>query len=260
MIQQALATAQEAAHRAGEVILSYYSSSYEIQSKGVDNPVTSADLAANRVLHETLLGAFPEAGWLSEESADNAARLQRDYVWIIDPIDGTREFIQGLDEFVIVVAFVVQQQVEVAVTYNPVRRELWYACRGQGAFCNGQPIHVSPTAHLPGALVLASRSETGRGEWDRFHNILTVRPMGSVAYKLAQVAQGKCDLTFSLVPKNEWDICAGTLLVTEAGGQVTDLQGQPFRFNQPETLRAGIIATNGLLHAQVVCLTQGQAT
>ena len=259
MIQQALAAAKEAAHRAGEVILSYYRSHYEVQSKGVDNPVTTADLAANRVLHETLLGAFPEAGWLSEESADNAARLQHDYVWIIDPIDGTKEFIQGIDEFVVVVAFVVQQQVTVAVTYNPVRQELLYACRGQGAFCNDQPIHVSSTAHLPGALVLASRSETGRGEWERFRDILTVRPMGSVAYKLAQVAQGLCDMTFSLVPKNEWDICAGTLLVTEAGGQVTDLQGQPFRFNQPETLRAGLIATNGHLHAQVLRLTQTPA-
>jgi len=258
MIQQALAVAQEAARQAGEVILSYYSSHYEIQSKGVDNPVTTADLAANRVLREVLLEAFPEAGWLSEESADDAARLQRDYVWIIDPIDGTKEFIQGIDEFVVVVAFVVQQQVQVAVTYNPVRRELLHACRGQGAFCNTQPIHVSPRSQLPGALVLASRSETGRGEWDRFHDVLTVRPMGSVAYKLAQVAQGACDLTFSLVPKNEWDICAGTLLVTEAGGQVTDLQGQPFRFNQPETLRAGLLATNGLLHTQVLRLTQGQ--
>ena len=157
MIQQALAAAKEAAHRAGEVILSYYSSSYEVQSKGVDNPVTTADLAANRVLHETLLAAFPEAGWLSEESADDAARLQHDYVWIIDPIDGTKEFIQGLDEFVVVVAFVVQHQVEVAVTYNPVRRELFHACRGQGAFCNEQPIHVSATSHLPGAEVRRGR-------------------------------------------------------------------------------------------------------
>ena len=112
VMQQALAAAKEAAHRAGEVILSYYSSHYEVQSKGVDNPVTTADLAANRVLHETLLAAFPEAGWLSEESADDVARLQHDYVWIIDPIDGTKEFIQGLDEFVVVVAFVVQQQVD----------------------------------------------------------------------------------------------------------------------------------------------------
>jgi len=258
VIQRALAVAQEAARRAGEIILSYYHSHYEVHSKGVDNPVTTADLAANHVLRETLLGAFPEAGWLSEESADKTARLQRDYVWIVDPIDGTKEFIQGLDEFVVVVAFVIQQQVEVAVTYNPVRCELLYACRGQGAFCNAQPIHVSAASHLPGALVLASRSEMGRGAWDRFRDMLTVRPMGSVAYKLAQVARGTCDLTFSLVPKNEWDICAGALLVTEAGGQVTDLQGQPFRFNQPETLRAGLIATNGLLHEQVLRLTQGK--
>ena len=167
MIQQALAAAKEAAHRAGKIIMSYYSSHYEVQSKGVDNPVTTADLAANRVLHETLLAAFPEAGWLSEESADDAARLQHDYIWIIDPIDGTKEFIQGLDEFVVVVAFVVQHQVEVAVTYNPVRRELLHACRGQGAFYNDQPIHVSATSRLPGALVLASRSETGRGRAGR---------------------------------------------------------------------------------------------
>jgi len=259
VIPQAVAVAQEAARRAGEVIRSYYRSRYEVRSKGVDNPVTTADLEANRVLRETLLGAFPEAGWLSEESADNAARLQHDYVWIVDPLDGTREFVQGIDEFVVAVALVVQHQVEVAVTYNPVRGELLHACRGQGAFCNGQPIHVSSTSHLPGALVLASRSETSRGAWDRFRAMLTVRPLGSVAYKLAQVARGTCDLTFSLVPKNEWDICAGTLLVTEAGGQVSDLQGRPLRFNQPDTLRAGVIATNGLLHAQVLHLTQAPA-
>lgn len=256
VIQQALAAAQEAVHRAGEVILSYYKSRYAIRSKGADNPVTTADLAANCVLREVLMGAFPDAGWLSEESADNAARLQHDYVWIVDPIDGTREFIQGIDEFVVVVAFVIQHQVAVAVTYNPVRGELLHACRGQGAFCNGQPMHVSARSQLQGARVLASRSETGRGEWERFRHLLDVRPLGSVAYKLAQVARGQGDLTFTLVPKNEWDICAGTLLVTEAGGQVTDLQGLPLRFNQPETWRAGLIATNGRLHADVLRLIQ----
>ena len=101
----------------------------------------------------------------------------------------------------------------------------------RGAFCNDQPIHVSATSRLPGSPARRAVAKRGPANGSASWDILTVRPMGSVAYKLAQVAQGKCDMTFSLVPKNEWDICAGTLLVTEAGGQVTDLQGQPFRFN-----------------------------
>jgi myo-inositol-1(or 4)-monophosphatase len=257
--ERALQVATEAARRAGQMILSYYRSRYDVRDKSPDNPVTTADLAANRVLQETLLQAFPEAGWLSEESADAPERLQHDLVWVVDPIDGTKEFIQGLDEFVVVLALVRQHQVELAVTYNPVRQELSHACRGQGAFCNGRPMHVSTTSRLQGAVALASRSEMGRGEFERFKDVLTVQPLGSVAYKLAQVAQGKGDMTFSLVPKNEWDICAGTLLVTEAGGRVSDPQGHPFRFNQPDTLRAGVIATNGLLHDQVLQLTRERA-
>lgn len=256
MIARALEVAIEAARQAGQVILSYYSSSYDVQHKSADNPVTTADLAANHVLHQTLLQAFPEAGWLSEESADSPERLRRDVVWVIDPIDGTKEFIQGIDEFVVVVALVVKHQAELAVTYNPVRQELIHACRGQGAFCNERPIQVSTTSRLQKAVTLASRSETGRGEFARFEDALTVQPVGSVAYKLAQVAQGKGDMTFSLVPKHEWDICAGTLLVTEAGGCVSDPQGRPFRFNQPDPLRTGVVATNGLLYDQVMQLIQ----
>lgn len=255
MYTQALQVALQAVHQAGAVIMSYYRSHYEVRSKSVDNPVTTADLAANSILRTTLLGAFPEAGWLSEESADDPARLQCEAVWVVDPLDGTKDFLQGIDEFAVTVALVVHQQVQVAVTYNPVRRELVHACRGQGAFCNGQPIRVTSTVTLPGATVLSSRSETGRGEWERFQTLFTVRPTGSVAYKLAQVARGQGDMTFSLVPKHEWDICAGTLLVREAGGQVSDLQGQPFRFNQPDTLRAGLLATNGHLHADLLQLT-----
>ena len=255
-IERAVEVAKTAARQAGQVVLSYYSSSYDVRHKSADNPVTTADLAANRVLQQTLLQAFPEAGWLSEESADNLERLHRDVVWVIDPIDGTKEFIQGIDEFAVVVALVIKQQVALAVTYNPVRQELVHACRGQGVFCNDRPVQVSTTSHLPKAVVLASRSEMGRGEFARFEAVLTVQPMGSVAYKLAQVAQGKGDMTFSLVRKHEWDICAGTLLVTEAGGRVSDPQGRPFLFNQPDPLRPGVIATNGLLYDQVLQLTQ----
>jgi myo-inositol-1(or 4)-monophosphatase len=254
VIDQALDVAKRAAYRAGEEILPYYQSQYDVRNKSVDNPVTTADLVANRLLQDVLLSAFPDAGWLSEESVDNLERLQRDYTWVVDPIDGTKDFMQGIDEFAVVVALVIEGQVAVAVTYNPVRREMMYASRGQGAFCNGEPIRVNTTACLQQAVVLSSRSETGRGEWERFREIFTVRPTGSVAYKLAQVARGKGDMTFSLTPKNEWDICAGTLLVTEAGGCVSDLDGEPFRFNQPDPLRSGIVATNRFLHDPVLQL------
>jgi myo-inositol-1(or 4)-monophosphatase len=254
VIDQALDVAKRAAYRAGEEILPYYQARYDVRNKSVDNPVTTADLAANRLLQDVLLSAFPDAGWLSEESVDNLERLQRNYTWVVDPLDGTKDFMQGIDEFAVVVALVLEEQVAVAVTYNPVRREMMYASRGQGAFCNGEPIWVSPTACLQQAVVLSSRSETGRGEWKRFQEIFTVCPTGSVAYKLAQVARGKGDLTFSLTPKNEWDICAGTLLVTEAGGCVSDLDGEPFRFNQPDPLRSGIVATNRFLHDPVLRL------
>ena len=254
MIDQALDVAKQAAYRAGEEILPYFQSQYDVWNKSVDNPVTTADLAANRLLQDVLLSAFPDAGWLSEESVDNLERLQRDYTWVVDPIDGTKDFMQGIDEFAVVVALVLEEQVAVAVTYNPVRREMMYASRGQGAFCNGEPIWVSPTACLQQAVGLSSRSETGRGEWKRFPEIFTVCPTGSVAYKLAQVARGKGDMTFSLTPKNEWDICAGTLLVTEAGGCVSDLDGEPFRFNQPDPLLSGMVATNRFLHDAVLRL------
>jgi myo-inositol-1(or 4)-monophosphatase len=113
---------------------------------------------------------------------------------------------------------------------------------------------VSRTTDLRAARVLASRSEDKRGEWDAYKPHVRVELTGSVAFKLARIAAGDGDATFSLTPKNEWDICAGTLLVTEAGGRVTDRDGQPLRFNQPDPLRPGLVASNGVLHDQLFAL------
>ncbi len=142
----------------------------------------------------------------------------------------------------------------VAVEYNPAADRLYAAARGQGATVNGAPAHVTRTACVPDALVLASRSEDQRGEWEAFKGRVRVQLTGSVAYKLAELATGAGDATFTLTPKNEWDICAGTLLVEEAGGKVTDLAGEPLRFNQGITLRPGMIASNGVLHAALLGL------
>src|SRR4029077_7649625 len=131
---------------------------------------------------------------------------------------------------------------------------LYVAERDCGTAVNGVPAHVSRTARVPDAVVLASRSEDKRGEWDAFKDRVHVELTGSVAFKLAELATGAGDATFTLTPKNEWDICAGTLLVEEAGGKVTDLEGKPLRFNQPKTLRPGMIASNGVLHAGLLAL------
>ena len=150
-LQDALAAAQEAAHRAGAAVLSYYTSRYAVHHKSGGNPVTTADLEANAVLREALLGAFPESGWLSEESPDDGERLGKEWVWIVDPLDGTREFIQGIDEFALSVALVHGAAPVLAVTYNPAAGRMTHCIRGSGAFLNGRPVRVTDRSQLRGA-------------------------------------------------------------------------------------------------------------
>jgi myo-inositol-1(or 4)-monophosphatase len=244
----ALGVAKNAARAAGDVLLSYYESRYEVYQKSRDNPVTTADLKANEVLQEMLLGAFPHAGWLSEESVDDPGRMNKEWLWVVDPLDGTKEFIEGIDEFAVSIGLVHENRPVLAVTYNPAADIRVHCLKGSGTFANDTPVAVTGRTTLQGATVLSSRSETKRGLFDPFKDILDVQPTGSVAHKLAQMASGQADVTFSLAPKNEWDICAGVLLAEEAGATVTDLNGNRFLFNQINTLRNGVIAASTLLY------------
>jgi myo-inositol-1(or 4)-monophosphatase len=180
--------------------------------------------------------------------------LARRRVWVVDPLDGTKEFIQHIPEFCVCVALVEDGRPIVSAQYNPATDRMYLAARGAGTTVNGAPAHVSRTAVVADAVVLASRSEDKRGEWDPFKHRMHVELTGSVAYKLAELAAGHGDATFTLTPKNEWDICAGTLLVEEAGGRVTGLAGEALVFNQPSPLRPGMIASNGTLHAGLMAL------
>jgi myo-inositol-1(or 4)-monophosphatase len=228
--------------------MSYYHDQYEVKQKGVDNPVTTADVEADRALHRVLLEGAPGTGWLSEETVDSPERLQADQVWVVDPIDGTKEFIGGIPEFSVSIGLASAGEITVAALFNPARDELFWAERGGGAYLNGEPIRVSRRSELEGSRVIASRSEMGRGEFDPYQPSFQVQEVGSIAYKLGLVAAGRADLTWSLGPKNEWDIAAGVLLIREAGGEITDPAGEPFRFNRPDPLVPGILASNGLLH------------
>jgi len=240
--------AARAAREAGAIIRRYYDGGVEAREKAKDNPVTAADLEADACIRAHVSEAFPADGWLSEETADSTDRLQKPRVWVVDPLDGTKEFIAHLPEFCVCIALVEHGRPVVAVSYNPATGRLYAAARGAGTTIDGEPARVTATSRVPDAVVLASRSEDKRGEWDPFKPRVQVKLTGSVAFKLAEIASGQGDATFTLTPKNEWDICSGTLLVEEAGGRVTDLEGRPLVFNQPSPLRPGMIASNGVLH------------
>ena len=253
-----LQAAIAAARHAGSLILEYYGGDFEVADKAGDDgrqkglrdadydPVTSADRAADECLRRELGEAFPAYGWLSEETVDDPVRLERDAVWIVDPIDGTKEFLTGIPEFGVSVALVEGGEPTVGVIYNPARDELYGAVRGGGTFLNGQRVFCTETQQLDKAVLIVSRSETARGEIDPLEpHIGEVRPVGSVAYKLAVVAAGAADFNVSVQAKNEWDVCAGDLLVREAGGRMVDLEGQVRRYNQADPLiRGGLAAGN----------------
>lgn len=248
LLQETIAITQAA----GAAIMDYYQSDFTVRDKKPDNPVTDADFAADRLLRERLRALLPEAGWLSEETADNPQRLEKDVVWVVDPLDGTKEFVMGIPEFTVSVALVRDGRPVLGIIFNPVTGELYAAERGKGVTLNGEPAATSDRAELDGAVVDASRSEMKRGEFEPFVSQMDVNVMGSIAYKLARVAAGQADATWSRGPKSEWDICAGVLLVQEAGGRCVDLDDEAFTFNRPYPKVNGIIADNGRLHEHVL--------
>lgn len=210
------------------------------------DPVTEADLLLDEVLKETLLR--DGEGWLSEETKDDHSRLDKDRVWVVDPLDGTREFIQGIPEWCISVAYIVNGRPEAAGICSPAAQQTFLGTRIGGVTLNGKPVEVTKKRDLESAAILASRSEVKRGNWKQFETEpFVIIPMGSVAYKMARVAAGLDDATFTLVPKNEWDVAAGWLLVEAAGGKVIDKQAKIRQFNQQNPLLPGLLAANPVL-------------
>lgn len=240
----------QAVNTAGAAVLALSHRDLTVTLKENNDIVTQGDLLVNQILKSALLSHFPNDGWLSEESVDTLSRREAKRIWIVDPIDGTREFAKGVPEYAISVALIEDEQPILAVVYNPATSELFHAVKGKGAWLNDQAI-ICREYKGDNLLLLASRSEYRRGEWSAFEVDNKVQQIGSIAYKLGLVAAGKADATFSLGPKNEWDIAAGVLLVQEAGGVVTDQRGQPFVFNQENVLVDGIVATSQQAHAQI---------
>jgi myo-inositol-1(or 4)-monophosphatase len=238
-----LKLAEMAAREAGDIIMGLFGRDYRIEEKGKGNPVTTADLEANRKIREVIQGRYPNDGWLSEEDKDNTDRLSASRVWIVDPIDGTKEFIEGVPQFAVCIGLVVDGQPVLGVVYNPAEDKLFRAAKGRGALLNGRPIHVSTREQMEGAFLLVSRSEPKR-KFQPFMELCRLEPVGSIAYRLARVAEGAGDATLTFRSVHEWDVCAAVMVVEEAGGVVIDGGGNRLVFNRPEPLRRGVVASN----------------
>lgn len=242
-----LARIEVALHKALEVFSRFTPGEIEAEYKAGHDPVTEADRAVDAVLRQTLL--LNGEGWLSEESADDLSRLQKSRVWVVDPLDGTREFVQGIPEWCASIGYVENGRPVAGGICNPATNEMFLGSLSSGIIFNGKPVHASSRTELAGALVLASRSEVKRGEWRQFGDTpWNIQPMGSVAYKLARVAAGLADATFTLTPKNEWDVAAGAALVESAGGMVRTLDDQPLRCNNRSPLLSGLVASGTNLY------------
>jgi myo-inositol-1(or 4)-monophosphatase len=231
-----------------------YGRDVSIVQKGESGPVTEADLASNACIHRILLQAFPDDGWLSEETADRPDRLGKSRVWIVDPLDGTWEFTTGVPEFVVSIALSVEGIAVLGVLYNPITEETFSGLRGEGAWMNSTPMVVSPTAALASSTFCVSRTESGNGLLKGLEGRLKLQPRGSVAYKCGLVAAGRYTGVFTYNPRNEWDICAGVAIIEAAGGRVTDRQGESYRFNQPDPLKKSLVGTNTHVHAALLAV------
>ena len=211
--------------------------------KAPGHPVCEADLEIDAMLRAELGAIDPEAGWLSEETADSAHRLGLSRVWVVDPIDGTRDYLRGRRGWAVSVALVEDGAVRLGVLAAPARNELWVAQAGQGATRNGKALRSSARTMLPGARVPADTLPRG----DR--DLIAVGRPNSIALRMAMVAADDADLVATMRWGNEWDVAAAALIVDEAGGIVTDALGVPLSFNQPRPVAPGLLCAAPGIHA-----------
>ena len=251
-MKQELSILSDAMMRAGREALRLATAGFETHTKEDQSPVTSADLIVNQILQQSLSAAYPEDGWLSEETPDAADRLAKKRVWIVDPIDGTRSFVRGLPEFCLSVALVEQGLPTVAAIFNPSSGEFFSAMRGHGLRVDHHPNATHPafsSAERPLALVNPWELRVGRLR--RLESHIRCHPIGSIAYAMALVAAGKAEAALTLDGGNEWDIAAGFLLIQESGGSVTAASGEPFSFNRPDPRLHGMLALGSNVAAAI---------
>jgi myo-inositol-1(or 4)-monophosphatase len=254
--EQDRALIEQAVREAGNIARGYFGGEYKQWDKGKGQPVTDADMAVDKYLRETLTAARPIYGWLSEETKDTPARQGKEFVFVVDPIDGTVAFLKGRPHFTICVALVREGRPVIGVVYNPMLEEFYAASFGGGATRNDKSIHVSPRADLEGCRMLSDRAMLGHAAWETPPNIpwppMEIETRNSVAYRMALVASGDFDATLALSAKRDWDMAAADLIVREAGGIVTTHDGGIPRYNGDQAIQPSLICAGPALHRLIL--------
>jgi len=244
---------RDAVRGAGSVAMHYFRRRPKVWEKAKNDPVSEADMAVNRYLKARLEAARPAYGWLSEESEDDPRRFGCDRVWVVDPIDGTRAFIKGRPDFVISAALVDCGRPVLGIVFRPALDQLFEAGLGTGARLNGQPIQISARAALEaGGMAGAEDYFRSRTVWPLPWPQLRFQPCNSIALRVCLVACGDLEAAVTLRPKNDWDIAAADLILSEAGGLLDSGEGRPHLYNGKLPRLPRIIATNGHVHAAVM--------
>ena len=242
---------KDTVRQAGRLALSLFRTELKNWIKGASSPVSEADIAVNDLLESKLRSATPDYGWLSEESADDEARLGKRLVWIVDPIDGTRAYLAGREDWCVSAALVEDASPVLAAVFAPASDEFFFAVRGQAATRNDVPIHATSGTDLDfpriaGPKPLVERLNRSAGD-------ITLHPrIGSLALRLCRVAQGNLDAAFAGGQSRDWDLAAANLIVQEANGRMTALSGDTILYNRPEVAHGVLVAAGHDRHASIV--------
>ena len=236
---------------AGALALSLFRTELKNWTKGASSPVSEADIAVNDLVERRLRSATPDYGWLSEESVDDDARLGKPLVWIVDPIDGTRAYLAGREDWCVSVALVAGAAPVLAAVFAPATDEFFFAMRGQGTTLNERPVRAATGADLDfsrmaGPKPLVQRLSPSPDE-------ITLHPrIGSLALRLCRVADGSLDAAFAGGQSRDWDLAAANLIVQEANGRMTALSGDAIEYNRREVVHGVLVAAGRDRHARIV--------
>lgn len=257
LLERDFAIAEAAVREAGTLAHAYFYARANSWEKADSSPVSEADHAVDRLLHDRLLAHRPDYGWISEETTDDLARLERERVWIVDPIDGTRAFLRHRPHWVVSVALAIAGEPVFGFLFNPIQGEFFAAIRGRGATLNGQPIRASTQDQMAGCRMLATPSRLAPEHWRRPWPQMEVSRFNSFAYQVAMVASDRADATIAFARIHQWDLAAADIILSEAGGVMTTPDASAIVYNTENLRFPGAVIAGPALHATLIDFIAG---